>query len=143
MNVLALSLTPSISSNKPFLIKGLLWRGRGRYLKSEWKCSICEKNRMIFQIEFLLISWLVVPESLWKRRRHFFKLFFIYEHVNISIVIIVYVSIFSLLLDFSFKKIHKHPACKMNRDEQGGAGRIFEVLNEHTFWMTPKSFCCD
>ena len=30
-------------------------------------------------------------------------------------------------------KIHKHPACKMNRDEQGGAGRKFEVLSEHTF----------
>ena len=28
MNALALSLTPSISSNKPFLIKALLWRGK-------------------------------------------------------------------------------------------------------------------
>ena len=30
-------------------------------------------------------------------------------------------------------KIHEHPACKMNRDEQGGAGRKSEVLGEHTF----------
>ena len=37
------------------------------------------------------------------------------------------------LLNFSFKKIHKHPACKMKRDEQGGAGRKLEVLSEHTF----------
>ena len=37
------------------------------------------------------------------------------------------------LLNLSFKKIHKHLACKMNRDEQGGAGRKFEVLSEHTF----------
>ena len=41
-------------------------------------------------------------------------------------------SLFSLL-NLSFKKIHKHPACKMNRDEQGRAGRKFEVLSEHTF----------
>ena len=37
------------------------------------------------------------------------------------------------LLNFLFKEIHKHPACKMNRDEQEGAGRKFEVLSEHTF----------
>ena len=30
-------------------------------------------------------------------------------------------------------KVLKHPACKMNRDEHGGAGRKFEVLSEHTF----------
>ena len=41
-------------------------------------------------------------------------------------------SLFSLL-SFSFKKIHKHPAYKMNSDEQGGAGRKFEALSEHTF----------
>ena len=38
-------------------------------------------------------------------------------------------------------KVHKHPACKMNRDGQGGAGQKFEILSEHNFWMTPKSFC--
>ena len=43
--------------------------------------------------------------------------------------------IFSLfsLLSFLFKEIHKHPACKMNRDEQEGAGQKLEVLSEHTF----------
>ena len=44
------------------------------------------------------------------------------------------------LLNFSFKKIHKHLDRKMNRDEQGGAGRKFEVLSEHTFWMTQSLF---
>ena len=34
---------------------------------------------------------------------------------------------------FYSKKIHKHPACKMNRDEQRGAGQKFEDLSEHTF----------
>ena len=37
------------------------------------------------------------------------------------------------LLNFSFKKIHKHPACKMNRDEQGGAGQKFEFFSKYTF----------
>ena len=37
-------------------------------------------------------------------------------------------------------KIHKHPARKMNRGEQGGAGWKFEVLSEHTFWMTQSLF---
>ena len=45
-----------------------------------------------------------------------------------------------LLLNFSFKKIHKHPACKMNRGEQGGAGQKFEVLCEHTFLNDCKVF---
>ena len=39
------------------------------------------------------------------------------------------VSLFSLL-NFSFKKTHKSPACKMNSDEQGGVGRKFEVLSK-------------
>ena len=37
-------------------------------------------------------------------------------------------------------KIHKHPACKMNRDEQGGAGQKFEVFSEHNFLNDPKVF---
>ena len=43
--------------------------------------------------------------------------------------------LFSLfpILNLLFKKSHKHPACKMDRDEQGGAGRKFEVLSDHTF----------
>ena len=40
-------------------------------------------------------------------------------------------------------KIHKHPAFKMNREKQGGGGQKFEVLSEHTFRMTPKSFSCN
>ena len=73
-----------------------------------------------------------------KRRRHFFKLF-TYEHVNIFIVVIVYMSLQENNSFLSFhslmfhSKIHEHPACKMNRDEQGGAGRKSEVLSEHTF----------
>ena len=74
-----------------------------------------------------------------------------YENVNIFIAVIVYISVlktlpsfmlslqkkkfFSLfsLVNFSFKIIHKHPACKMNRAEQGRAVQKFEVLSEHTF----------
>ena len=48
--------------------------------------------------------------------------------------------LFSLFtLNFLFKKIHKHPACIMNRDEKGGAGQKFEVLSEHT----EHTFCCN
>ena len=73
-----------------------------------------------------------------KRRRRFFELF-TYEHVNIFIVVIVYMSLQENNSFLSFhslmfhSKIHEHPACKMNRDEQGGAGRKSEVLSEHTF----------
>ena len=73
-----------------------------------------------------------------KRRRHFFKLF-TYEHVNIFIVVIVYMSLQENNSFLSFhslmfhSKIHEHPACEMNRDEQGGAGQKSEVLGEHTF----------
>ena len=41
--------------------------------------------------------------------------------------------LFSFYSSIFHSKIHKHPACKMNRDEQGGAGPKFEVLSEHTF----------
>ena len=34
---------------------------------------------------------------------------------------------------FYSKKIHMHPGCKMNVDEQGGAGQKFQVLSEHSF----------
>ena len=42
-------------------------------------------------------------------------------------------SFLSFYFSVFHSKIHKHPARKMNRDEQGGAGRKFEVLSEHTF----------
>ena len=65
---------------------------------------------------------------------------YIYIYICVKNIAIFYAEftkkqLFSLfsLFNFSFKKIHKHPACKMNRDEQGGAGRNFEVLSEHTF----------
>ena len=41
---------------------------------------------------------------------------------------------------FSFKKIHKHPACKIGRDKQRGADRKFEFLREHTFWRLQSLF---
>ena len=141
----------SIIINPFHLFQRTLWmktnRGRGVEELSE-------------KIAWFSKQWQLLKVLL-KRRRHFFKLFFIYEHVNICIAVIVYISVlktlpsfmlslqkkelFSLfsLLSFSFKKIHKHPAYKMNSDEQGRAGRKFEVLSEHTFWMTPKSFCCN
>ena len=39
MNALALSLTPSISSNEHFLIKDLLWRPGGGVLKERMKTN--------------------------------------------------------------------------------------------------------
>ena len=103
MNALALSLTPSISSNEPFLIKGLLWRGevlkvriktnRGRGGVKSISMLTLKKIARLFkeQIEFLLISCLVVAESFIKKAYTFFKLFLISEHVNIFIVVIVYI----------------------------------------------------
>ena len=92
MYALALSWTPSISTKKPFLIKGLLWRWRGggrESLKSDWKkqgegrsqtylYARSKKNITWFfkqQIEFFVISYLVVAESFIRRCRHFFKIY--------------------------------------------------------------------
>ena len=88
-----------------------------------------------------------------KWSRHFFKHFFyiwtwkyfyccyrIYICVkNIAIFYVEFTKKWSIF----HSKIHKHPAYRMNRDEQGGAGRKFKVLSEHTFWMTLKTFCCN
>ena len=92
------------------------------------------------QIEFLVISCLVVAESFIKKSVNFL---YIYEHV-IIIVIIVYIYIYtyiylckkhchilhwvyknndsflSFLSSIFHSKIHKHPTFKMNRDEQEG-----------------------
>ena len=65
MNALALLLTPSISSNEPFLIMDLLWRGRGSSLKSEWKQTGGEKGRGGVKLIFML--------TLWKKIAWFFK----------------------------------------------------------------------
>ena len=88
MNALVSSLTPSISSSKPFLVKGFLWRGEGGSLKSEWKqttgggeglglslCSFCEKSCLIVQTANR-IPLNKLLKVLLKRRRRFFKLFF-------------------------------------------------------------------
>ena len=39
MNAEALSLTPPISFNEPFLIKGLLWRGERGVLKEQMETN--------------------------------------------------------------------------------------------------------
>ena len=153
MNAIALSLNPSISFNEPFLIKGLFWKGRGKggVLKKRMKTNrgrggvkplsvltLWKKIASFFkqQIEFLLISCLIVAKSLLKRCRHFFKHFFIYEHVKIFIVVIVDISVQKALPSFMLSlqnnnsylffhspifhsKIYKHFVCKLNRDEQG------------------------
>ena len=73
MNALALSLTPSISSNEPFLIKGLLWRRVLKEMKGRGKAYLyaypVKKIARFFnqEIEFLLISCLVVAESFIKK----------------------------------------------------------------------------
>ena len=64
MNVLALSLTPSISSNESFLIKGLLWSGK--VIKMRMKTNRgrggvnlyahCEKNCLIFETANRVLS---------------------------------------------------------------------------------------
>ena len=42
-------------------------------------------------------------------------------------------SFLSLHSSILHSKIHKHPACKINRDEQGRADLKFEVFSEYTF----------
>ena len=66
INAPALSLTPSISSNKPFLMKGLLWRGMG-ILKERMKTNRGRggvnlyahsvKNCLIFQTANIIPSY--------------------------------------------------------------------------------------
>ena len=71
-----------------------------------------------------------------------------YIYICVKNIAIFYVEftkiIFSLfsLLNFSFKKIHKHPACKMNSDEQREASRKFEVLSEwpQSFFAATKTY---
>ena len=80
MNALALSLTPSISSNETFLIKGLLWRKGGPQRANENKHGEGSGQAYLYaysvkkiarffkqQIEFPLISCLVVAESFIKK----------------------------------------------------------------------------
>ena len=102
MNVLALSLTPSISSNELFLMKGLLWRwrevlkewmktnrGRGGVkpfsMLTLWKIAWFFKQ----QVEFLLISCLAVAKSFMKKTDIFLNFFYISTCKNIFIVVII------------------------------------------------------
>ena len=131
-------------------------RGRGGVkpisMLTLWKIAWFFKQ----QIEFLLMSCLAVAKSFIKKT--FFKTFFIYQHVNIFIVVIIDIylckkhchllfwvyknivfSPFSLL-NFSFKKINKHPACKMSRDEHGESRLKIRSFEWTYFLHDPKVF---
>ena len=66
-----------------------------------------------------------------------FVLLLLYIYICVKNIAIFYakftkqIFIFSLLTPQFF--IHKHPACKRNRNEQGITGWKIEVLQEHTF----------
>ena len=100
-----------------------------------------------------------------KRRRHFFTLFYIYQHVNIFIIVILYIYIyiyiyiclknivifyveftkkiifFSLFTSQCFiQKFITILHVKWTEINMGKAGWKLEVLIEHAFCMTPKSF---
>ena len=171
MKALVLSLTSSIFSNKPFFNKRFFVEGGegggGWFSKSEWKKTRGVERSSLKKIpDFLNSKQIRFPHikllsSWWKFYQKdiyiFLKLFFIYEHKYIYVAL-SYMYLFKKnchLICWVYKKnhflsfhssifdlkIHKHPACKMNRYEQGWAGRKSEVLNKHTFLMTPKSFC--
>ena len=126
----------------------MLWRGRRRSLKSEWKriggeetrslCSLCEKVAWFFkqQIEFLLISFLVVAESFIKTiytcvKSIFHLLCWVYKKNN---------SFLSFHSSIFHSKIHKHPACKMNRDEHGESRLKIRSFEWTYFLNDPKVF---
>ena len=102
MNALALSLSPSIFSKNPFLRKGLLWTREG-ILKERMKANKGREGvkpiSMLTlwnidwffkqQIELLLINCLAVTKSFIKKTYTFFKTFFVSQHVNIFIVVIM------------------------------------------------------
>ena len=97
---------------------------------------------------------------LWKRHIHFFKTFFIYQHVNIFIVVIIDIYLckkYCHLWCWVYKKTIFFslftPKCfiqkfiiilhvKWTGMKMGKASWKFEFLSENAFWMTPKSFCC-
>ena len=80
---------------RTFFNKGFVVEGERELLKERMKtntgrggeglsislCSLCKKNYLIFQT-------VVVAQKFLKRSRHFLKLFFIYEHGNIFVVIV-------------------------------------------------------
>ena len=136
-------------------------RGRGGVkpisMLTLWKIAWFSKQL----IEFLLISCLAVAKSLIIRSRPFFTLCFIYQHVNIFIVVIIdiylckkhchlfcwvykKIIIFSLFTpQFFIQKFISILRVKWKGMNTGKASWKLEVLSEYTFWMTPKSFCCN
>ena len=169
MNALALLLPPSISSIEPFLIKGLLCRGEG-VLKEQMKInrgrggvrpiSMLTLWKIVWffkqQIEFLLISCLAVAKS-FKRRRHFHNFFYISTckyfyycyHRYISVLKTLPYFMLSLQKNNYFlpfhptifhSKIHKHPACKMNRDKLGERRLKIRSFEWTYFSNEPKVF---
>ena len=132
-------------------------RGRKRVkaisMLTLWKIAWFFKQ----QIEVLLISCLAVAKSFMKKAYSFFKTFFIYQHVNIFIVVIKDIYLCKKCLFWVYKKIFFSPFSLLNVSLKNfisilhvkwigmnmeKAGCKFEVLSQNTFWMTPKSFCC-
>ena len=110
VNPLAFSLTPSIFSNEPFLKRVYCGGERGaggvlrEQIKTNWgrgemkpitMLTLWKKIAWFFQqqIEFLLISCFILLKVLLKSRRHFFKLFFICEHINTFVFVVVYMPV--------------------------------------------------
>ena len=109
------------------------------------------------QIAFLLIRCLVVAESFIKRL--FFKLFFEYGNIFIAFIVCIYlcrkhchllfwiykkIILFSLFTpQLSIQKFISILYVKWTGMNKVGACRKWEDLIKHTFWMTPKSFCCN
>ena len=145
--------------NPGFVLEG---EGGGS-LKSKWKQTgggeeskiismLTLKNYLIFQTGNRF------PSN--KLHGHFFKLF-IYQHVNIFIVIIdIYICVKKIVIfyvEFTKKYFFLSlftPKCfiqkfisilqvKWTEMNMGKAGWKFEALSEHTFWMTPQFFCCN
>ena len=157
MNAQALSLPPSISCNKPFFIKGLLRRGS---LKSKWKqtegregsslslCLLCGKNSQIFQTanrvpsNKLLDSYFFL--YIWTCK--YYCYYCIYTSVkNIAIFYVEFRkkiknSFLSFHSSIFHSKIHKHPACKMNRDEHGESRLKIRSFEWTYFLNDPKVF---
>ena len=146
--------------NPGFVVEG---EGAGS-LKSKWKQTgggeeskiismLTLKNYLIFQTGNRF------PSN--KLHGHSFKLFFTYQHVNIFIAITdIYICVKNIVIFYAeFTKKYFFlslftPKCfiqkfisilqvKWTEMNMGEAGWKFEVLSVHTFWMTPKFFCCN
>ena len=134
-------------------------RGRGGVkpisMLTLWKIAWFFKQ----QIEFLLISCLVVAKRFIKKA--YIETFFIYQHINTFIVVIIdiylckkhchllcwvckKIIIFSFFTpQFFIQKFISILHVKWTGMNMEKAGWKLDVLSEYTFWMTPKSFCCN